>query len=88
MEEEIMGCFIKVEIYTKDDCMWCERAKEFLNFNRIIFTEYKVTPKNIAGIKDTYPEASTVPIILVDGKWIGGYEDMINLAHEEGWLLA
>lgn len=83
-----MACFIKVEIWTKDDCSWCVRAKEFLRSQRIAFTEYKITSENINSVREEFPDAKTVPIIIVDGEWIGGYEDLVKRAYEGGWMLA
>jgi glutaredoxin 3 len=69
-----------IEIYTKDYCPYCHRAKELLIQKGHIFVEYDVT-------NDTSKEQemrqrsgrSTVPEIFVDGELIGGCDDLFAL---------
>ncbi|RZP24515.1 MAG: hypothetical protein EVA27_02660 [Candidatus Actinomarinales bacterium] len=34
---------MKVEIYTKDQCIWCDRAKGLLNAHSIDFEEFDLS---------------------------------------------
>lgn len=69
------------EIYTKPTCPYCVRAKAILNQRNIKYTEYTVGQDGIT--KETIeqkigPNATirTVPQIFLDGKYIGGCDDL------------
>lgn len=68
---------MQAEIYTKDDCPWCVKAKELLDKLDIKYIEYKMGV-NITReeIKNKFPKWKTVPIILLDDKFIGGYTEL------------
>ncbi len=70
-----------VEIYTQWGCPYCSRAKALFEKNDIAFTEYDVTmggPKK-AEMVERAPGARTVPQIFIDGKAIGGCDDLMAL---------
>ena len=71
---------MKAEIYTWTHCPYCKRAKEILNTHKISFKEHIMDDKlyELQEIKDKYKH-QTVPIILLDGKFIGGCDDLIKL---------
>jgi glutaredoxin 3 len=73
----------KVVIYSKDPCPYCVRAKNFLQDKGIAFEEIDLTdqPAEIERIKNE-TGWRTVPIILIDGKLIGGYTDLKALDDE------
>lgn len=70
----------KVEIYTKDYCPYCHRAKSFLSARGVNFTEYDVT-YNRDGEAEMRRRSGrrTVPQIFVDGVGIGGSDDLVRL---------
>lgn len=74
----------KVVIYTKDPCPYCVRAINFFNEYGVKFEEIDLTdkPEEIDRIKNE-TGWRTVPIIMINGKLIGGYSDMKAL-HDEG----
>lgn len=76
----------KVVIYTKDPCPYCVRAMNFFNEHGITYEEIDLTetPEEIERIKRE-TGWRTVPIIMINGVLIGGYNDMKAL-HEEGKL--
>lgn len=78
---------MQVEIFTKPDCFWCERAKEFLASQSIPFYTWDVGPGRDA-MKRTLlrlvPDATTVPQIFIDGEHVGGYEELIKLLGPDG----
>ena len=68
----------KVEIYTKWGCPYCVRAKALLDAKGAAYEEYDVTmggPKR-AEMQERVPGAMTVPQILIDGKPVGGSDDI------------
>lgn len=75
---------MKVEIYSRNDCIWCERAKSMLNINKIPFTEHKLNVDfSREELLEIFPSAKTFPVIVVNDKFIGGYEDMAKLMEEQ-----
>ena len=74
----------KVEIYTKAWCGYCFRAKRLLESKGIEFAEYDVTmggPKK-AEMMERKPDAFTVPQIFIDGRSVGGSDDLARLDRE------
>lgn len=68
---------MKIELYTRDDCFWCVKAKEILRENHLHYTEYKIGQElTREEFKEKFPEQRTVPYIFVDSKPIGGYDNL------------
>lgn len=66
-----------VELYTKDDCPYCQMAKIALADKNITFTEQKLNRDfSREQILEKFPEAKTFPIIVLDGFYIGGYTQL------------
>lgn len=68
---------MKIELYTRDDCFWCFKAKELLNHNHLDYREIKIGQDlTREEFKEMFPEQKTVPYIFVDSKPIGGYDNL------------
>lgn len=68
----------KVEIYTKWGCPYCVAAKALLDGKGVPYEEYDITmggPKR-AEMLERVPGAMTVPQVLVDGRPVGGSDDV------------
>ncbi len=68
----------KIEIYTQWGCGYCVRAKALLDAKGVVYAEHDVTmggPKK-AEMRERVPGAMTVPQILIDGKPLGGNDDL------------
>ena len=65
--ENIMGT---AYIITKDDCIYCKKAKELLRKHNYEFVEYDRSECEENFIWDT------VPVIWADGHFIGGFTDL------------
>jgi glutaredoxin 3 len=82
----------KVEIYTKDWCGYCARAKALLGEKGVAFEEYDITMD--AAKRDEMlsraPGRTSVPQIFIDGQHIGGSDDLsaLNRAGKLDALLA
>ncbi len=79
---------MNVEIYTLDYCPFCKRALAFLNDHNVDFTQIKIDGNDSEmrkklGEMYNIKEEVTVPQIIIDGKRIGGYTDLIA-AYENG----
>ncbi len=77
----------RVEIYTKWGCGFCVAAKALLDRKGAAYEEYDITmggPKR-AEMFERVPGAMTVPQILIDGRPIGG-SDEIQALDRQGRL--
>lgn len=73
---------MNVKIYTRDDCPYCVRAKDFFAKKSIQVQEVKVG-RDIA--RDDYAALTgmkTVPAIYIGNKLIGGYTDLVEYASD------
>ncbi|UYY77676.1 glutaredoxin 3 [Sphingomonas sp. R1] len=76
----------KVEIYTKAFCPYCTRAKNLLSAKGADYEEYDITmggPKR-AEMLERAPGRTTVPQVFIDGKHIGGSDDLAALDRQGG----
>lgn len=73
----------KVLMYKKNPCPYCDRAANFFETKGIAYDVVDLTdkPEEIDRIKSE-TGWRTVPIILIDGKLIGGYTDLKALDDE------
>ncbi len=69
-----------IEIYTKDYCPYCHRAKKTLDARGLAYTEYDIT-FDLRGQREMVERTSgrTVPQIIIDGKPIGGSDELAYL---------
>lgn len=78
---------MKVEIYGKDGCPYCVKAKEACENANIPYTYINIVGPNSQATKADVQarinalghshEMRTVPQIFVDDKWIGGYDNLV-----------
>lgn len=79
---------MNVEIYTLSYCPYCAAAKEFFDGKNIQYTEYKLDGDEEAEFRKLAKKFDikgdvTAPQIIIDGKRIGGYTDLMHLASED-----
>lgn len=70
-----------VEIYTKQTCGFCHAAKRLLTAKNVSFAEVELltNPDRRQDMIDRANGRQTVPQIFIDGKHIGGYDDLAAL---------
>jgi glutaredoxin 3 len=76
----------KVEIYTKAFCPYCYRAKALLDGKQVEYEEVDISmggPKRQEMIQRA-DGRTTVPQIFIDGKHIGGSDDLAALDRQGG----
>lgn len=67
------------EVYGRQDCPYCEMAKEVLSNRRKPFTYYELKKDiTVEEFRTKFPDQRTVPVILVRGVKIGGYSELIE----------
>lgn len=71
----------RVEIYTKFGCPYCARAKALLGEKGADYEEFEIN--SIPGKRDEMLQRSngrhTVPQIFIDGRHVGGSDDLAEL---------
>ncbi len=76
----------QLEIYTKNYCPYCHRAKELLGIKGISFIEYDITKdSNIENQMRQRTGLHSVPQIFVSAQYIGDCDDLFAL-DEQGRL--
>ena len=69
---------MNAEIYSKDNCPYCDRAKVLLSSKDINFTEFKIgRDLTREEFLERFPNARTVPQIYLDNQYIGGYDSLV-----------
>jgi glutaredoxin len=76
---------MKIEVYGKDTCPYCVKAKQLLKEKNLPFTDVKVgvdvtreQVQQLAEAAGAKVEIKSIPQIIIDGKYIGGYTDLVN----------
>lgn len=74
-----------IDIYTKQTCPFCHRAKALLAQKGAAFNEIAIDgdAEKRAGMIERSGR-TTVPQIFIDGKHIGGCDDLYALEAEQG----
>ncbi len=79
---------MNVEIYTVDYCPFCKKAIAFLDEHKVNYKRTRIdddedTWRKKLGEMYNIKGDVTVPQIIIDGKRIGGYTDLIE-AYNKG----
>tara|TARA_B100001113_G_scaffold56893_2_gene42543 strand:+ start:267 stop:503 length:237 start_codon:yes stop_codon:yes gene_type:complete len=78
---------LKIIVYSKDNCVWCDRAKNLLDSVEFSFEEIDLSNDN--DRKEFYKKVgegvSTVPQIYIDNERIGGFPQLVNWFEENGF---
>jgi len=71
---------MKVEIYSKPQCPYCDMAKNLAEQKELDYT-YKMLDEDFSReeLMETFPGARTFPQIIVNGDKIGGYQEFKKL---------
>jgi glutaredoxin 3 len=75
-----------IEIYTSPMCGYCHAAKRLLTAKGAAFTEYDISrdPALRSKMMDRSGGRRTVPQIFIDGRHIGGCDDLYALDGKGG----
>ncbi len=71
----------KIEVYTKAFCPYCSRAKSLLDSKGADYQEIDLTMDRVGfdAMVDRAHGRRTVPQIFIDGRHIGGSDDLAAL---------
>jgi glutaredoxin 3 len=73
-----------VMIYSKPVCSFCTQAKNLLTIFGVAFNE-RVLDKDFTRewLLEQYSTARTFPVVVIDGMYIGGFDELYKYLHEE-----
>lgn len=64
-------------IWSKPNCVWCDRAKDLLTHESIPYVEKVVgVGATKEQLLEAVPGARSIPQIFIDGKYIGGFQEL------------
>jgi glutaredoxin 3 len=71
----------QIEIYTRDWCGYCARAKNLLGGRGVDLTEYPIDGDRQAAalMVERAGGRTSVPQIFIDGRHVGGCDDLLAL---------
>ena len=71
----------KIEIYTRDSCVFCDRAKSFFKSKNLSYIEYNIykDPSKLEIMLQKSNGQKTMPQIFINEKHIGGFEHLKNI---------
>lgn len=72
---------MKVEIYSKSNCPFCDKAKQWFQSHGYEYIEHKLeTDEERAALYQRIPGARSVPQIYIDDKLIGTYDQFMEIS--------
>ena len=71
---------LDVMVFTRPDCSWSRRALQALDAAHIAYRTAEIGPRGLRGVAGT----QTTPQVFVDGRHIGGCEDLEAWLHTRG----
>ena len=76
-----------ITIYTKNNCPYCIRAKDLLNKRKLEYKEINISenPELLEEVLEKSQGMKTMPQIFIDGKHIGGCDDLYKYDEEIGF---
>jgi len=68
---------VKAIVWSKNDCPYCEQAKNLLKIKDIEYEERNINNGwTKEQLLESVPTARSVPQIFIDGKLIGGFTEL------------
>jgi len=75
------GKEMKVEIYSKSNCPFCDKAKHWFKSHGYEYTEHRMdNEEERLAFYQRVPNARSVPQIFIDDKLIGTYDEFMKVA--------
>lgn len=73
---------MNIEIYSKNDCYACTKAKNLLTSRGFKYVEFNINLNyTVEELREKFPNAKTVPQIMIDGQHIAGSDKL------EEWMI-
>ena len=71
---------MKVTVITQTYCSWCTKVREFLSSVGVEATIVSIDHQGSTELRRLLESQgyNTVPLVMVDGEFIGGYQDTVS----------
>ena len=71
----------KIEIYTRNSCVFCDNAKNFFKSKNLSYIEYNVydDPSKLEVMLKRSNGQKTMPQIFIDDNHIGGFDNLTEI---------
>lgn len=75
---------MKVIIWSKDQCTFCDQAKRLLETRDIDYEERNINrgSRTKEQLLEAVPQARSVPQIFVDDEYVGGFNELREILDE------
>ena len=78
---------MKAIVYGNTRCSWCDKVKQLLEDIKITVEKLDVTDSdNLDNMLEAAGNVKTVPQVVIDGKYIGGYTETERYLKGKGLL--
>lgn len=72
-------------VYVKEGCTYCTQAKSLLKMRGEAFTSVLIESDfEREELKRMFPKATSFPVVIKDGKFIGGYTELRESYENQG----
>jgi len=77
---------MEIIVYSKNNCVYCVKAKSLLKNLGLSYTEKKMEDfkSTEAMLEDIGKQVRTMPQIKIDGKLIGGFNQLVEFFADQG----
>lgn len=66
----------EVKVYSTPTCPWCNKAKQFLDANKVTYQDFNVAQDHAARDEMVKKSSQTaVPVIIIDGEIVVGFNE-------------
>jgi glutathione-dependent peroxiredoxin len=73
-----------ITVYSRPNCKWCESSKFVLESKGLEYNELMLDVDiTVDQLKQLVPGAKSVPQIMDDGIYVGGYRELVAYLGEE-----
>ena len=74
-----------IELYTREGCVHCQRAKSLLQSKNIVYNEHMIDKDvSVDFVRGKFPNNRSLPIVVVNERVIGGADDLEKMITEYG----
>jgi len=68
----------EVKVYSTPTCPWCKKVKQWLDANKIVYTDFNVAQDKVARDEMIKKSSQTaVPTIIIDGEIVVGFNEPV-----------
>ena len=68
---------MKIELYSKENCKYCEMSARALEQSGLEFTTKKLDVDfDREFVVNNFPTARTFPIVVINGELLGGFQEL------------